>query len=142
MNDNKDNKNENQQQQFGNQKNSHIEEGKSLFGETLKKVFTTGVSAAFMTEESIRTYLQDLKLPKEVLNVLIQSASKSKDEITSRVSKEVSQVFSKIDWVSELSKFAENHKFKISAEIDIIKKDKIENINNERNKPTRETEEG
>ena len=98
-------------------------ESKSLFGETLKKVFTTGVSAAFMTEESIRSYLQELKLPKEILNILIQSANKSKDELTQRVSKEISQIFNKIDWVSEMAKFAESHKFKISAEIDIVKKE-------------------
>ena len=96
---------------------------KGLFSETLKKVFTTGVSAAFMTEESIRSYLQEVKLPKEILNVIIQSANKSKDDITQKVSKEIVGIFSKIDWVSELSKFAENHKFKISAEIDIIKKE-------------------
>ncbi|MBL7544272.1 MAG: hypothetical protein JNL11_10660 [Bdellovibrionaceae bacterium] len=106
-----------------------LEDAKGLFSETLKKVFTTGVSAAFMTEESIRSYLQELKLPKEILNVLIQSANKSKDEITQRVSKEIIGVFNKIDWISELGKFAETHKFKISAEIDIIKKEpKIEKI--------------
>lgn len=96
---------------------------KGLLGETLKKVFTTGVSAAFMTEESIRNYLQEIKLPKEILNILLQSANKSKDEITNRVTKEITQIFNKIDWVSELAKFAETHKFKISAEIDIVKKD-------------------
>lgn len=101
---------------------------KGLLGETLKKVFTTGVSAAFMTEESIRNYLQELKLPKEILNVLIQSANKSKEEITNRVSKEITQIFNKIDWVSELAKFAENHKFKISAEIDIVKKKSEEEV--------------
>ena len=98
-------------------------DSKGLLGETLKKVFATGVSAAFMTEESIRSYLGELKLPKEVLQVILQSAQKSKDEITQKVSKEVVGIFQKIDWVKELSKFAETHKFKISAEIDIIKKD-------------------
>ncbi|MNK01266.1 hypothetical protein D3C87_190630 [compost metagenome] len=96
---------------------------KGVLGDTLKKVFTAGVSAAFMTEESIRSYLGDLKLPKEVLNVLLQSANKSKDEITQRVTKEIVGVVQKIDFVKEFSKFAETHKFKISAEIDIIKKD-------------------
>lgn len=99
-----------------------LDEGKSLLGETLKKVFATGVSAAFMTEESIRTYLGDLKLPKEILGTLVQSASKSKDEITNRVSKEIIGLVSKIDWVKEMSKFAETHKFKVSVEVDIVKK--------------------
>tara|TARA_B110001454_G_C12723072_1_gene435698 strand:- start:11632 stop:12018 length:387 start_codon:yes stop_codon:yes gene_type:complete len=106
-----------------------FEDAKGMFSETLKKVFTTGVSAAFMTEENIRSYLQELKLPKEILNVIIQSANKSKDDITQRVSKEIIGIFNKIDWISELSKFAETHKFKISAEIDIIKKEtKIERV--------------
>lgn len=90
--------------------------------DALKKVFTAGVSAAFMTEESIRSYLGELKLPKEVLQVLIQSANKSKDEVTQRVTKEVVGIIQKIDFVKEFSKFAETHKFKITAEIDIIKK--------------------
>lgn len=98
-------------------------DAKGLFGETLKKVFATGISAAFMTEESIRSYLGELKLPKEVLQLILQSAQKSKDDITQKVSKEVVGIFQKIDWVKELSKFAENHKFKISAEIEIQKKD-------------------
>lgn len=95
---------------------------KGLLGDTLKKVFTAGVSAAFMTEESVRTYLAELKLPKEILNVLLQNAAKSKDEITNRISKEAIAMLHKVDIVNEVSKFAENHKFIIKAEIDIVKK--------------------
>lgn len=96
---------------------------KGLLGDTVKKVFTAGVSAAFMSEEGIKSYLSELKLPKEALNMLIQGANKSKDEITQRVTKEVVGIIEKIDFVKEFSKFAETHKFKITAEIDIIKKD-------------------
>ena len=98
-------------------------ESKNMMGEALKKVLSVGVGAAFMTEESIRTYLGDLKLPKEILTVLLQSANKGKDEITQRVSKELIGIVSKIDWVKEVGRFAETHKFKITAEIDISKKD-------------------
>lgn len=96
---------------------------KGLLGDTVKKVFTAGVSAAFMTEESLRAYVSELKLPKEALNLLIQGAHKSKDEITQRVTKEILTMVQKIDFVKEASKFAENHKFRITAEIDIVKKD-------------------
>ncbi|MGE9744428.1 hypothetical protein [Bdellovibrio bacteriovorus] len=96
---------------------------KGLLGDTVKKVFTAGVSAAFMTEESLRAYVSELKLPKEALNLLIQGAQKSKDEVTQRVTKEIVGIIQKIDFVKEASKFAETHKFKITAEIDIIKKD-------------------
>lgn len=100
-----------------------IEDGKSLLSEALKKVFTVGVSAAFLTEESIRNHLGEMKLPKEVLQMLMQSALKSKDEITQRMSKELVAMVQKIDLVKEFSKFAETHKFKISAEVEILKKD-------------------
>jgi hypothetical protein len=94
-----------------------------LLGETLRKVFTAGVSAAFMTEESVRAYLAELKLPKEVLGLLLQQANKSKEEITNRVSKEVVSMVQKIDFVKEFSKFAETHTFKVTAEIEVKKKD-------------------
>ena len=97
---------------------------KSLIGDAAKKIFTAGVTAAFMTEEGVRSYLAELKLPKEILNLILQGASKSKDEITSRVSKEVVGIVQKIDWVKEASRFAESHKFKITTEIEISKKEK------------------
>lgn len=94
------------------------------FTESIKKVFTAGVSAAFMTEESVRAYLSDLKLPKEILNVLLQGASKTKEEIANRVSNELVSVIQKVDVVKEFARFAEDHKFKITAEVEIIKRDK------------------
>src|ERR1700733_15147513 len=92
--------------------------------ETVKKLFSVGVGAAFLTEESIRSYLADLKLPKEALGFILQSASKGKDELVSRVSKEIGGLLSHIDIVKEVSRFAESHKFKVSAEIEVIKKNK------------------
>ncbi|MDZ4676887.1 MAG: hypothetical protein SGI74_05185 [Oligoflexia bacterium] len=92
--------------------------------DTVKKLFSVGLGAAFMTEESIRNYLSDIKLPKEVLTFVLQSAGKGKDELVQRVSKEIGALLSHVDIVKEASKFVENHKFKISAEIEVMKKDK------------------
>lgn len=105
-------------------KKNKDEDSKGFLGEAMKKVFAAGVGAAFMTEESIRAYVGDLKLPKEMLTVLLQSAQKTKEDITGRVTQEVISILQKIDFVKEFSKFAETHKFKISAEIEILKKDK------------------
>lgn len=106
-------------------KSDPISDVKSLFGDTIKKVIASGVTGAFMTEEALRNYLGDLKLPKEMLNLILQSAQKSKDEITQRVSKEMVAMIHKIDFAKEISKFTENHKFRISAEIEFIKKDNV-----------------
>ena len=91
--------------------------------ETIKKLMTAGVSAAFMTEESIRSFVGELKLPKETLNLLLQGAGKSKEELMNRVSREVIGIINKIDFVKEASRFVEEHKFKISAEIEVLRKD-------------------
>ncbi len=97
-------------------------------GDTLKKVITAGIGAAFMTEESVRNYLGEIKLPKEVLNVILQSASKSKDELMTKVGNEIIKVVNKIDFVKEASRFVEEHKFKISAEVEVLKKDSAKDL--------------
>lgn len=110
---------------MGDNKDNKKEDIKAtaLIGEAAKKLFSAGVSAAFMTEESVRNYLTDLKLPKEALGMIIQGASKSKDEITAKVSKEIVSLIEKVDWAKEAAKFAETHKFKITAEFEVTKKD-------------------
>lgn len=95
----------------------------SKMGEALKKLLATGISAAFMTEESIRRMVADLQLPKETLNFLLQGANRSKDELMNRVTKEILAIISKIDFVKEASRFVEEHKFKITAEVEVMKKE-------------------
>jgi hypothetical protein len=94
------------------------------WGDMLKKVMGVGLGAAFMTEESIRSLLSEVKLPKEVLQMILQGASKSKDDLMNRVGNETIRLIQKIDFVKEASRFVEEHKFKITAEIDVVKKDK------------------
>ncbi|MCB0361752.1 MAG: hypothetical protein KDD35_03485 [Bdellovibrionales bacterium] len=93
-------------------------------GETLKRIISAGIGAAFMTEESIRSYLGEVRLPKDVLNIIVQSAGKSKEELLNRVGNEVVKIISKIDFVGEASRFVEEHKFRINAEIEVVKKEK------------------
>jgi hypothetical protein len=98
-------------------------DGRGGIGDTIKKLFAVGTAAAFLTEEGIRQALGDIKLPKDVLNLLLSGANKSKEELMSRVGNEVVKLVSKLDIVKEGSKFLETHKFKISAEVEILKKE-------------------
>jgi hypothetical protein len=100
---------------------SSNEKGSNL-SETLKKLLSTGLGAAFLTEDVIRSYLQDVKLPKDVLNLLLQQAGRSKEDLMNRIGNETIRMISKIDFVKEASRFVENHKFKISAEVEVLKK--------------------
>ena len=96
--------------------------GGSKMGDTIKKLLATGVSAAFMTEESIRRLVTDMHLPKETMNLLLAGASRSKEELMNRVSREVISIISKIDFVKEASRFVEEHKFRVTAEIEVLPK--------------------
>jgi hypothetical protein len=98
-------------------------ENEAGMSDMVRKIVTTGISAAFMTEESIRGFVSEMRLPKETLNLLLQGAGKSKEELMNRVGKEIVGIISKIDFVKEASRFVEEHKFKISAEVEVLKKD-------------------
>lgn len=63
------------------------------------------------------------EISKELLTTVVGQVLKTKDDITLKATNEMISLIQKIDFVKEFSKFAENHKFKISAEIEIIKKD-------------------
>jgi hypothetical protein len=80
-------------------------EGKgSTLSEIAKKVFLTGLGAVFMTEESIRNMLGEMKLPKEAMNYVLDQAKKQKDDLISVVAVEVSKFFSKIKVHEEIQK--------------------------------------
>ncbi len=110
-------------------KNKEKEDGNSeeeslpKWGEVLKRVMSVGLGAAFMTEESVRSALGGLNVPKDVLTSILQGATRSKEEMLNRVGNEVVKLVSKIDFVKEASRFVEEHKFKINAEIEIVRKE-------------------
>lgn len=92
------------------------------WGEMLRKVMSVGLGAAFMTEESVRSALSGMNLPKEVLTGILQGANRSKEELLNKVGNETIKLLSKIDFVKEASRFVEEHKFRINAEIEVVRK--------------------
>jgi hypothetical protein len=99
------------------------EESSPKWAEIVKRVMSVGLGAAFMTEESIRNTLGDIKLPKEVLTSILQGASRSKEDFLNKIGNETIKLISKIDFVKEASRFVEEHKFHIVADIEVVKKE-------------------
>lgn len=97
-------------------------EEKSRLSEGIKKVMATGFSALMMSEEALKQYLQDVKLPKDALGNIIKGVSNSKEEIVGRVGDELSKLIQKVDVVDELTKFMRENKIKCSMEIEFSKK--------------------
>lgn len=99
------------------------DEGTPKWAEIVRKVMSVGLGAAFMTEDSVRSTLAGLNLPKEVLTTILQQANRSKEEFLNRIGNETIKLISKIDFVKEASRFVEEHKFHISAEIEVVRKE-------------------
>ncbi|MBX3021322.1 MAG: hypothetical protein KF799_06545 [Bdellovibrionales bacterium] len=99
------------------------EEDAPKWSEMVRKVMSVGLGAAFMTEESVRSALGGLNLPKEVLSTILSQANRGKEDLLNRIGNETIKLISKIDFVKEASRFVEEHKFRINAEIEVVKKE-------------------
>lgn len=97
---------------------------KSSASDGIKKLISAGLSVVMMSEESVREYLKDVKIPKDAIGSVLKGVSKSKEEIVGKIGTEFSKLIEKIDVVDELSKFLREHKIKVSAEIEFSKKNK------------------
>ena len=58
-------------------------------GELVKKLLTVGVGAIFLTEESLRGLVSDIKIPKELLGGILDSANKTKNDFLQKLSGEI-----------------------------------------------------
>lgn len=90
----------------------------------LKKVISTGVTAAFMTEESVRAILKDVPLPKDIVGSLVENAKNTKTEFVAGVKNELKSYLDKIDISKEVDKILEKYDFEIKATISLKKKKK------------------
>lgn len=55
----------------------------------IKKTLVAGMGALFMTEEGVRSFLGDLKLPKDVIQFVVGQASKTKEDLFKVLSREL-----------------------------------------------------
>jgi hypothetical protein len=90
----------------------------------LKKVLTTGVTAAFMTEETVRAVLKDLPLPKEIVGGLVDNARNTKTEFIAGVKNELKSYLDKIDLSKEIDKIVDKYDFEVKATISLKRKKK------------------
>jgi hypothetical protein len=90
----------------------------------LKKVLTTGVTAAFMTEESVRAILKDVPLPKDIVGSLLENAKNTKTEFVSGVKNELKSYLDKIDLSKEIEKIVDKYDFEVKATISLKRKKK------------------
>ncbi|MFT6633533.1 MAG: hypothetical protein ACJAS4_003504 [Bacteriovoracaceae bacterium] len=87
-----------------------------------KKVVNTGISAAFMTEDAVKNIINDLPLPKEIANGLVQNAKNTKDEFITSVKGELKEYLNKVDLSKEVDRIIEKYDFEVNAKIKLTPK--------------------
>ena len=88
----------------------------------LKKVVSTGVSAAFVTEDTIKQLVNELPLPKEFLNGLLENAKNTRNDFIGGIKAELKDYLNKINISNEIDRVLENYDFEINATIKAKKK--------------------
>lgn len=72
----------------------------------VKKALTLGVGAVFLTEESLRALIGDLKVSKEMLSGVLDAANKTKTEFLKNIAGDIRErVIEKIDPQAFLQEF-------------------------------------
>ena len=87
-----------------------------------RKVVSSGVSAAFMTEDAVKDLLTGLPLPKEMINGLLQNAKATRNEFIGSVKNELKTYLDRLDVSKEIDRVLENYDLEINAKIKFKKK--------------------
>jgi hypothetical protein len=92
-------------------------------GDLLKKAITVGLGAAFLTEESIRSIVGELKLPKELVTNLLSQAKETRSEFIGKFSQELLERFqSKISPVELVNEVLRRNDIELSIKIKVTPK--------------------
>jgi uncharacterized protein (UPF0128 family) len=99
------------------------EKSEKKLTDIFKKVINTGVSAAFMTEDTVKSILSELPLPKDVVSGLLENAKNTRAEFVDSVKKELKTYLNKVDISKEVDRVLEKYDIEVSAKLQFKKKD-------------------
>lgn len=85
-----------------------------------RRILTLGLGAYFLTEDTVRRYVKDAKIPRNIAQGIVANASKGKDELYGFLARELSKFLEQMDLQAELDRFVRSHKVRINAEIEFV----------------------
>ena len=116
--------------------------------EMVKRAIVSGIGAIFMTEEGIRSYISDLKLPKEAAAYVLSQVGRTKEEVLRVITEEIRSFLENTSLDDVLRKVLTNISLEISTKVRFVDesgtlqpkaKAKLK-VNNERKKRAKESE--
>lgn len=88
----------------------------------------TGIDAAFMTEDVIKTLLKENGGAQELITGIVKNAKSTRDDILNSIKAEVFNYLKKIDLQSEIEKILDNYDLDVEAKIKFSQKIKKKNV--------------
>jgi len=88
--------------------------------EMVKKAILSGISSIFLTEEGIRSYLSDLKLPKEAVQFLLSQVAKTKEEALRVITEEIRSFLDETQLDDVFRKVLTNISLEISTKVRFV----------------------
>jgi len=95
----------------------------SVIPELIKKAVQGGVDRATGAQDTIRSYITESKLPKEIVNALLSQIDDTKNGLFRVVAKEIRGFLEAVDFQQELQKLLTTVSFEIKTEIRFIPND-------------------
>lgn len=87
--------------------------------DVVRRALVAGAGALFMTEEGIRSFLGDLKLPKDAINFVLSQVARSKQDLFQLLGQELRGFLESVDLVEQARQLLSSLDIKIEAKIKI-----------------------
>lgn len=100
------------------------DEEKSSLTDSLKKLISVGVGAAFLTEEAIKNLVGDIPLSKDMITGLLQQAKNSKEDFIKSIREEVVSSLKSVDPKALLHEVLKDYDLEVHAKVKFNRKEK------------------
>ncbi len=94
-----------------------------LLGDLAKRALTTGIGAVFMSEETLRSQLSEMKLPKEAMGYVVSQADKTKRELIDVIARETRAFFARLEVEDMIARALTGTTIEITTRVRILPKE-------------------
>ncbi|RMF18969.1 MAG: hypothetical protein D6761_01330 [Candidatus Dadabacteria bacterium] len=89
----------------------------SSWAELLRKAAYLGIGTAFATQETARSVLRDMKLPREVVSMIMQNFEKNREEMVNVAQRTLSDYLQNLDVAHLLKNAMDGMKLTVTGEV-------------------------
>jgi hypothetical protein len=103
-----------------NEESNHSKKTDWAISDLVKKAIVSGLGSVFMTEEGIRSYLSEIKLPKEAAQFILGQVTKTKEEMFKVVTAEIRSFLDEIQFDEVLKKLLTGISLELSTKVRFV----------------------